>query len=706
MAQDFIETIKNKLLKTENIKTETAGDYSCILEQDNLAKNKLYFETLTDDEFFDYSGAKNELVDFYKMIIKSRVGTIILGGINLGLGEKKVNNVARISLEENIISKYKEIVRIAHAANCKIILKVKSAFGRYNQLNYASNAPKLASNFGINPANKHQFLIRASDAKCNEIVTDFAQSAMLNGIAGFDGIMIDATISNLIGELSNDVYNKRIFGYFSDTKDLLTKMLKAVGSGNNFILIKLSIILPLGEKSKNAKHVNNFQNFIEKILNLIKYYVSIGVDGFEFIFGDNDTRYMSEFNSFEENDLFDMFVTKVRDWLNSNQIKNKFGEDVVIFHHDNFTSLSFASNLVKNNIVNFIDVTRHLYSDTNYIRNLLNKKSSQNCINCSYCNQILHFNNKNQCLINPNFPNVNQLIKDGNGKLVAVVGSGISGLICALTLAERGFKVELFEQKSTLNHFGKLTTIFGFDNLLLNYYCTIENRINEMAKCNKININLNQKFDLDTQDLNKYYSIIVATGFSKKFLSITGAVQSHVHSIYDYLENDKLLKNKNHIIIYAKSELSLKLALWLAKCNKKITIIIKNTDWLNNNKNANLFYFFRNLYNLQANIYFFARITKINEDNLDLIFNKNFDKNSMESFLKIITNSKIKAEPRQINLDCDLLLYEPDIVPNNSLYASIVKKKYKGEVYLVGNALENSELADIIKSGYFVGKNL
>lgn len=706
MAQDFIETVKNKLLKAENISPDTVGDCSCILEQDKLAKNKLYFETLTDDEFFDYTGAKKELVDFYKMIVKSRVGMIILGGINLGLGDKKVNNVARISLEESIISKYKEIVRIAHSANCKIILKVKSAFGRFNQVNYLSNKPKLASNFGINPANKQQFLIRASDTKCNEIVTDFAQSAMLGGIAGFDGLMIDATIDNLIGELSNDVYNKRIFGYYSDTKDLLTKMLKAVGSGNNFILLKLSIILPLEQKSKNAKRVNNFQNFMEKTLNLIKYYISLGVDGFEFIFGDNETRYLSEFNSFEGDNLFELFVTKVREWLNDNQIKNKFGEDVVIFHHDNFSNLSLASKLIENNIVNFIDVTRNLYSDTNYIKNLLNKKQGLNCINCSYCNQILHFNNKNQCLINPSFPCHEKLNNNGNGKLVAVVGSGISGLICALTLAERGFKVDIFEQKSTLNHFGKLTTIFGYDNLLLDYYCAIENRINEMVKSNKININLNQKFDLGTQDLNKYYSIIVATGFSKKFLSITGAVQSHVHSIYDFLENDKLLKNKNHIVIYAKSEFSLKLALWLAKCNKKITIIIKNTDWLNDNKNVNLFYFFRNLYNLQANIYFFARISKINEDNLDLIFNKNLDKNSMDSFLKIITNCKIKTEQRQINLDCDLLLYEPDITPNNSLYAAIVKKRYKGEVYLIGNALENSDLADIIKSGYFVGKNL
>ena len=68
--------------------------------------------------------------------------------------------------------------------------------------------------------------------------------------------------------------------------------------------------------------------------------------------------------------------------------------------------------------------------------------------------------------------------------------------------------------------------------------------------------------------------------------------------------------------------------------------------------------------------------------------------------------AKIKEENLQINLDCDYLIYEPEISPNNKLFIDIVNKQYKGEVYLIGSALENSDFADSIKSGYFVGKNL
>lgn len=706
MIDNFEEDIRNKLLKQDDCVKTKINDCKDLLSPTNISKNAFYFETLTDNEFFDFSGLKNDFVGFYKRIVKTRVGLIILGGVYLGIDEKNVNNISRITIDENIMSKYKEVVKIAHTTNCKIFLKVKSIYGRNNDLYNINKSSKIASNFGIDSTNKQRLLIRASDDKCNQIVQDFARHVMLSNIAGFDGVVIDSTINNLIGELSNDAYNKRIFGYYSDTKDLLTKMLKSIQSCNNTIILKLSITQLLCNNSKNAKHIQNFQKTTEEFKNTLKYYTLLGVDGFEFIFGNEKLEFLNKFNSFEEEYLFSEFVANIRDYFNSNNIKNKFNEDVLILYHDNFNNLSKANTLLKNDIINFLDITKNIYSDVNFIKNLISKKQSLNCIKCSYCNKKAQFNLKNDCLINPIFSNSNELIINGNNKIVAVIGSGISGLICALTLAKRGFIVYLFEQKSKLNHTGKLTTVFGFDDLLLNYYDSIENEVNYFINQKKIVLFLNQKFDLNNSEFKNFYSIIIATGFNKKFLSITGAVQPHVQNIYDALENEKLFLDKHNIVFYVKSTLSLKFALWICKQKKNVTLIIKNIDWIINDKNANLFYYFWNLYNLHANIYFLSRITKINEDNIDLIFNKNLNDKSIESFYKIISNEKIKQEQMQINLDCDLLIYEPDITPNNKLYIDIVKENYRGEVYLIGNVLENGDLSDIIKSGYFVGKNL
>ena len=39
-------------------------------------------------------------------------------------------------------------------------------------------------------------------------------------------------------------------------------------------------------------------------------------------------------------------------------------------------------------------------------------------------------------------------------------------------------------------------------------------------------------------------------------------------------------------------------------------------------------------------------------------------------------NAKIKFEKKQQNIDCDLLIYEPIITPNNDLYIDLVKNKF------------------------------
>lgn len=701
--------------KTEELNKTKIDDKNVNIEQgieklfeaSENCKNHFYFENLTDDEFFDVSGAKKEFISFYKKIIKSGVGSVIFGGIYLGMKQKYLNNIARISLDENVLDPYKKIISFAHSLKCKTYLKVKSAYGRFNPLYNNEKGLKLASNYGLDPENRQQLLIRISDNRCSEMCNDLARTVMLANIAGFDGIVIDASFENVIGELSSFEFNKRIFGYYSATNDFIKRCLKNIDAKNNTIILKISLLTLFIKEKENANFCKINENLnIERAIDNIKDYISLGVDGFEFIFGTKENEFLNEFNSYEDEFIYKEFIITLRNYFTENNIKNKFGEEIEIFYHDKIENFKDANEFINKKIVNYLDITRKIYSDIKFLDKIKEQKNYLNCINCSYCDKKAQNKRKIECLINPSLTTFENTLISNENKIVAIIGSGISGLICALTLAERGYIVHIFEQRKELNYFGKLTTIFGFDEALLNYYNQIETKINDFVQKKRIVLKLENKFVFDAENDKQYYSIIVATGFKTKFLSISGAILSHVHNIYDVLSNKKIIENKKHIVIYAKSELSLKLALWLSLSNKNITLIIKDANLFKENKNANLFYYFWNLYKNNANILFFSRIIKINEDNLDIIFCKNLNNKSPITLLKIFANDKLNLEKRQINIDCDLLIYEPDIYPNNTLYVDIVNNYYRGEVYLIGNALENSDLNGCIKSGYFVGKNL
>lgn len=703
LFDNFDEKVYKKITDEEKQKNDN-NEFNDLFKQSGEFKNHFYFENLTDNEFFNASGVENSFVDFYKKITKSGVGTIILGGVYVENNKNKLPGLARISLDEKIMSAYKQIVQMAHSVSAKIFLKVKSTYGRFN---FGYQSLKLASNYGLDPENNQKILLRISDNICNEMINDLSQISLLSSIAGFDGIMIDASHENVIGELSSQEFNKRIFGYYSETTDFLKKALKHIQTKNTSIILKLSVASLMVKTKNNFNYCKLSDNFnYKKFLNDIIEYIKLGVDGFEFVFGTRENEFLSSFNAFENEYIFEDFFLKIRQYLNENDIKNKFGEDIIILYHDNFKNFSKANKMVAEKQVDLIDVTKNIYSDIDFLKKLFLKKSYLNCIKCSECDKKAHFNNKISCVVNPSLNDCNEIINDGNKKIVAVIGSGISGLVCALTLLKRGYLVHIYEQKNELNFNGKLTTIFGFDKELEEFYGSIEKQILNYSKTGRLSIFFNQKFETNNENINKYYAIIIATGFKTKFLSITGAILPHVKNIYEVLNNREVFEKKKHIVIYAKTSLSLKLALYLLKSHKNITIIIKDTKYFIEEKNANLLYFFWNLHQKQANILIFSRITKINEDNIDVLIPRNFNKNSFEIFKKSWSDEKKLSLNQQINLDCDLLIYEPDTLPNNHLYAEIVKNNFPKEIYLIGNALQNTSLDEIIKSGYFVGKNL
>ena len=705
-----METLKNldKLLEAKlTIKNNSSqlkfNSDSILFECNENNKNRFYFENLSDDCFFDVSGPTDDFFNFYKKIIKSGVGTIVMGGVKAGLTDVFINNQARISLDNKTLLKYKNITKLAHSNKTKILLKINSNIGRFNNSLISKKALKYGSNFCIDPENRHKLVLRISDNKCNELVSDISQTVLYSNVCDFDGVMIDASLSNVIGELSSIELNKRKFGYFSNPNDFLIKTLKNIDTKNNYIILKLNILSLFEIQENNLDLCKNGKLNFEQIISNIKQYINLGVDGFEFVFGRYENEFLSSFNQFQNELLFEEFIKDFRDWLNTNNIKTIKGNDVEIFYSDNVFNVSKLEQLIINHSVDYFDVTKNILSDLNFLKNA---KLIQNCLKCSYCNKISREKHNIECLINPDLMNFEEYKIESKLKKVAIVGSGISALICSLTLLKRGFKVDIFEEKDRLNHYGYLTTVFGFDKTLENYFKYIESQINEYQKKGNLNIFLNTKFNSDFENKNKYYSIIIATGFKTKFLAVNGAIQNHVHNIYDSLKHKKQVLSKNNIVIYAKSDLSLKLALFLISNNKNVSIVIKDIKSFYLNKNANMFYFFYKLYKNNVNIYLLSRITKINEDNIDLIINKNLRSKSIGDLFKLISQSRIKEDNRLINIDCDYLIYEPEITPNNKLYADLVNSKYKGELYLIGNALENSNFADTIKSGFFVGKNL
>ena len=679
-------------------------------------KNHFYFYNLTDKFLFDSFGNPTEnFVEFYNEIAKSDVSLIFTGGIYVGLNSnKKIRNYPVIKKDKRLFDVFTKTTSNIHRYGSKIFLTIKSIYGR------ADNENKFLNIFPYSSSNNKSYneanlpCVRLSDNKCYQIVEEYKNVSKMAINLGFDGVLIDGNLFGIIGEFSSFEFNRRKFGYFSELSDLPSKIVSSIVSENKNINLAYNITLSSFIEiiyDKNIRNTNTIKNInINKngfnLFNFLTQLVNFGVDAFMFEFGTYETEFFKTFNQFQKENLFENFVKEIKQFFENTSLKTKFDLPVKILIKDNYNSLSVCEQLLNNNLIDMFDVTKNIYSDSKFLLNEKTQKVSKNCIKCSFCDQISKNYGKIECSVNPEIINKNLIFSTENKtKKVAIIGAGLSGIICAITLAKRGFCVDIYERNNKINSISRKCEIFGYDGLLNDYNNYLENEVYSLRE--NITLLLNTNFDVNSYDLKKYYSIVVASGFHEKFLNITGAILKNVKSIYDCLDSYKIFEKKGNIVINAKSELSFKLALYLLHQNKQISIIIESMDFLKNMPNDRLTYYLFTFKKLKAKVYPFSKVKYIQEDFIEIFVNNKLkNKNFQSLILNFISGSNYSFEAKAKTIDCDLFIYEPDIYPNNKIYYELVKNGYNGQLFLIGNALEICDMATIIQSGYFVGKNL
>ena len=670
-----------------------------------VLKNKFCYVSYSDDYFFDAKNClKNDFFDFYREIAETNIGMIFTGGFLANIISD--DNYIKVWLDDKYIERFKNFVREIHSFGTKIFLQIKSSLGRADEKNKFFNLLNYSASYNKNYLNTKFPCMRASDGICNKIVDEMAEIANFAVICGFDGLLIDGDLFGFVGEISSPELNRRQFGYYSQIYDFVKNLFLKISSlKDNFpIFYSFSIESYIKDVYKNDyKNINSTKsfnmNFNKKILldflfKLVKY----GVDGFILKLGTYETEFLSVSSEFEEDDIYENIYDEINGYFKENLIKNRFGNDIV------FIKKGLNKSDENNSENYYIDITNQILSDKKYLFKLKENSQFKNCIKCGYCSNKTNKYNSISCIINPRLTNFN--IVQTNEK-IAVIGSGISGINCAIFLAKRGFNVEIYERLKDVNIYGKLRDIYGYNGVLKNYNEFLEKEINEYEKLGKIKIFTNTNFNLKNLNFNNYSNIVIATGACERFSKTPGAVLKNVKNIYDVLANKELLKGKRDFVIEAKSELSLSLAQYLLLNKKKVTLLINSVDFLFKMQNSKLTYYLYSLKKLNCKVYLQSKINKIEDDFVEAVINSKLESDNFSSIiLNMKSGKKYKYLAKAKSIDLDLFIYEPETYANNRLYYELVNSNYNGKIFMIGNALYPCDLAESIKTAFFVAKNI
>ncbi len=700
LEKNYFDEIYNNLISSETPKVSKTRFLPLIDEFDTLGmklKNRFCLTNYAD-MLFDLSGKPNlDFFNFYENISKSNVALICTAGLDV---ELNINNFTQKNAL--ILSDWLSKLRTSGA---KIFLTLKTNKGRTNK--QEGEAFALSASLSREYTNVNNFAIPAFDSQLKRIAKCYLEGAQFAKNANFDGIVFDGSLSNLLGEMTSKEFNRRKLGYFMARDEFVSFLFENIDKNVKKmpILYKISPFSFLNDCFGDEKVLSlngaNIRGTDEVIFSLLKKLVKLGVDGFLFEFGAKENEFLAEFAPSLGKNIFEEFYDNLEKFFAENKLKNKFGEDVLLILSDNFGEYRQK----RENSMRMFEITKEIYSDIDFIKKAASGCDINQCIRCGICKKYAEQQNKVVCTINPELSyslNVNFKKKIQN---IAVVGAGTSGIIAATTLARRGYNVSLFEKERQLNKNGKSCEVFSFDKRLEHFNRYIEKTAKLLEEQNKLTIKLGTEFK--AVDAKNFEAVVLATGFRELFLGVPGAVLRTVVSIFDILSKKISFEGKKHIVIYAKSELSFKLALYLCENKFDVAVVIPNASFLFDLPQSLMSYYLISAKKLKLKVFVCAEVKNINEDSVELFCNY---KTRNLSFLSVINNMRsgktYKFQPEAKTIDCNLFIYDPDLAENNRLFYDIVKSGYLGEIYMVGDALKVSDLLHEVRTGYFVGNNI
>ena len=492
--------------------SEPSSAYPHLLAPLDLGFTRLKNRVIMGSMHTGLEEAKNgfeRLAAYYEERARGGVGLIVTGGISPNQQGLTFSGAAALDKADKV-AQHRLVTDAVHQAGSKICMQILHT-GRYA---YSPNA--IAPSAIKAPINA--FIPKAvSSEEIEQQIEDFAYSAKLAQQAGYDGVEVMGSEGYFLNQFIVTRTNQRDDkwgGSYDNRTRLAIEVVKRVRAavGEKFIIIYRLSMLDLVPEGSNLSEVIQLGKAIEQAGASI---INTGI-------GWHEARIPT-------------IATKVPraafTWV-THAVRKHLTVPVITSNRINTPAV--AERVLANGDADLISMARPFLADPEFVNKAAANQAERinTCIGCNQACLDHVFNGKtSSCLVNPRACEETRIIIAPTQaiKTIAIVGAGPAGLACAVTAAERGHKVTLYDAASEIGgQFNIAKRIPGKEEFseTLRYF---EVRLAEL------NVEVKLNTSLTTQALNQMQvdELVLATGVSPRQLALPG----HNHAkVLNYLE--------------------------------------------------------------------------------------------------------------------------------------------------------------------------
>ena len=472
----------------------------------------------------EVSNGHARMAAYFAERARGGVGLIVTGGIGPN-DEGATHPVAKRLDSEEELAGHKMVTDAVHDAGSKICMQILHT-GRYayNQNLVAPSAVQAP----INP-----FIPRALDeAGIERQIEDFVHTAKQAQKAGYDGVEIMGSEGYFLNQFIAKRTNHRDDDWGGEYKnrirlpiDIVTRVRAAVGE--KFIIIYRLSMLDLVEGGSNYDEVLGLGLAIEKAGATI---INTGIGWHEARIPTIATKVPRA--------AFTWVTAKFRKALN-----------IPVITSNRINTPEVAEEVLARGDADMVSMARPFLADPDFVLKAVEDRADEinTCIGCNQACLDHTFNNQvSSCLVNPRACHETELniVPTDIIKKMAVVGAGPAGLAAAVSLAQRGHSVTLFESSNEIGgQFNVAKQIPGKEEFFetLRYFA-------KQIELLGINLQLNTRISASELNSADFDEVLLATGISPRTPAIEGVDHPKVMSYLDVIRDKKPVGGKVAVI--------------------------------------------------------------------------------------------------------------------------------------------------------------